>query len=354
MPNAEIAVVRAMLANSPANQSTAELRQTYDAIGAQLPTPADVALERIRIGGLEAEWSSTPNAAKERAILYLHGGGYVIGSILSHRHLASALGRAAGARVLAIDYRLAPEHPFPAAVDDALAAYRFLLDQGFAPEHIAVAGDSAGGGLTVATMLAARAAGLPQPACGVAISPWVDLEGLGASMSGKAAEDPMVQKAGLLDMAGAYLGGASPRTPLAAPLHADLTGLAPLLIQVGSAETLLDDSIRLAGVAGAAGVEVRLEVWPEMIHVWHFFHGLLSDGARALDGAGRSSVTGWMCSRRPAPPPERLYSDLMALILSAIARRAIAESGANRSKACGAPGWTCSSTGIPAAISRRA
>ena len=297
MSVSEIDQVRAFLAQTPADLSQAELRAAYDGIGAAFPTPPDVTLEPVSANGVAAEWSAAPGAAKERVILYLHGGGYVIGSIASHRHLAAALGRAAGARCLVIDYRLAPEHPFPAAVDDAMAAYRFLLDSGFAPGDIAVAGDSAGGGLTVATLVAIRDAGLPQPACGFCISPWVDLEGLGASMASKAAEDPMVQKEGLSGMAGAYLAGASPRTPLAAPLHADLKGLAPLLIHVGSAETLLDDATRLAAAAAHAEVEVRLEAWPRMIHVWHFFHPMLSDGRRALDSAG-----GYIKDRMDAAP----------------------------------------------------
>jgi acetyl esterase/lipase len=300
VPNPEIAVVRAMLAGTPANLSNEEMRQVYDNIGAQLPTPPDVILESTQAHGVPAEWSTAPGAADDRVILYLHGGGYVIGSILSHRHLAAALGRAAGTRVLALDYRLAPEHPFPAAVEDALAGYRFLLEKGFSPDKIAVAGDSAGGGLTVATLVAAREAGLPQPACGFCISPWVDLEGLGDSMTTKATEDPMVQRDGLAGMAGAYLGDTPPRTPLAAPLYADLTGIAPLIIQVGSAETLLDDSTRLASKAGAAEVPVRLEVWPEMIHVWHFFHPLLTDGRRALAIAGD-----FIRERMDAAPAER-------------------------------------------------
>ncbi|HEY2482149.1 MAG TPA: alpha/beta hydrolase, partial [Caulobacteraceae bacterium] len=263
-----------------------EQRALYDGLGATFPTPDDVILERLDAAGVPAEWCDPPGAAEDRAILYVHGGGYVIGSIASHRHLVAALARAAGARALSLNYRLAPEHPFPAAVEDALAGYRFLLASGFAPGKIAVAGDSAGGGLTVATLLAAREAGLPQPACGFCISPWVDLEGLGASMTSKAGVDPMVQKQGLGGMAGAYLAGASPRTPLAAPLHADLAGLAPLLIQVGSAETLLDDATRLAAVAAAADVDVRLESWPGMIHVWPFFHTMLSEGREAIAVAG--------------------------------------------------------------------
>src|SRR3954468_24220609 len=179
-----------------------------------------------------------------------------------------------------------PEHPFPAAVDDALAAYRFLLGRGIPPGRIAIAGDSAGGGLVVSAMLAIRDAGLGQPACGWCISPWVDMEAGGATMSTKAAEDPTVQKAGILDMARMYLNGADPRSPLAAPIYADLRGLAPLLIQVGAAETLLDDAIRLAKVAGAADVRVDLQIWPEMIHVWHLFHPELSAGRRAIEEGG--------------------------------------------------------------------
>ncbi len=286
MSKQELDEVRAFLAATPANLSQAELRAMYDNLGATFPTPDDVVLERLDAAGVPAEWCDPPGGAGDRAILYVHGGGYVIGSIASHRHLVAALARAAGTRALSLNYRLAPEHPFPAAVEDALAGYRFLLASGFAPGKIAVAGDSAGGGLTVATLVAAREAGLPQPACGFCISPWVDLEGLGASMTTKAAVDPMVQKEGLGGMAAAYLNGAAPRTPLAAPLHADLKGLAPLLIQVGSAETLLDDAVRLAAAAAAADVDVRLESWPGMIHVWHFFHTMLGEGREAIATAG--------------------------------------------------------------------
>ena len=286
MANAEITAIRAMLAQSQPEPSLEELRQIYDGLGAMFPTPEDVTLTSGELGGAPAEWTATAGADQSRVILYLHGGGYVIGSILSHRHLAAELGRQSGARTVAIDYRMGPEVPFPAAVDDALAAYRALLDQGFAPGKIAIAGDSAGGGLTLATLLAAKAAGLPQPACGFCISPWADLEGAGATMITKAEEDPMVQKAGLDAWAALYLAGADARHPLASPIHGDLKGLAPLLIHVGSAETLLDDSIRVAGLAGAAEVPVRLEVWPEMLHVWHFFHPVLTDGRRALAEAG--------------------------------------------------------------------
>lgn len=255
-------------------------------MGDTFPTAADVTREKVSANGIPAEWSSTPNAVSDRVIMYVHGGGYVIGSVASHRHLVTELGRAARTRTLSLDYRLAPEHAFPAAVDDALSAYRYLLAQGHEPGNIAIAGDSAGGGLTVATLLAIRDAGLAQPACGFCISPWVDLEAIGNSMTTQAARDPMVQKDGLLGMAAAYLNGANPRTPLAAPLYADFSGIAPLLIQVGAAETLLDDSTRLASAAGAADVEVNLQIWPEMIHVWHFFHPMLGAARQAIASAG--------------------------------------------------------------------
>jgi acetyl esterase/lipase len=219
-------------------------------------------------------------------VLYLHGGGYVIGSIKTHRDLMGRISRAAQARVLGLDYRLAPEHPFPAAVDDSLSAYRWLLDNGTKPARIAVAGDSAGGGLTVATLVAIRDAKLPLPAAGVCLSPWVDMEGIGETMKTRAQADPVVQRDGLLGMASAYLQGKDPRSPLAAPLYADLKGLPPLLIQVGDAETLLDDSNRLADRARAAGVNVKLEVWPEMIHVWQLFASFLPEGQQAVEGIG--------------------------------------------------------------------
>src|SRR6202007_1021442 len=195
-------------------------------------------------------------------------------------------GRAAKAWALALDYRLAPAPPFPAAVEDSVSGYRYLLSRGYKPGRIAIAGDSAGGGLVVSAMIAIRDAGLPQPACGWCISPWVDLEANGETMSTKAAADPTVQRAGILDMARMYLNGADPRSPLAAPTYADLAGLAPLLIQVGAAETLLDDAMRLAKAAGAAGVRVDLQIWPEMVHVWHLFHPELDAGRRAIEAGG--------------------------------------------------------------------
>ena len=195
--------------------------------------------------------------------------------------------------MIAIDYRLAPEHPFPAAVEDAVTGYRFLLSRGFSASDIAVAGDSAGGGLAVALLVSLRDAGLPLPACVWCSSPWVDLEGIGGSMTAKAAVDPMVQLPYLMELAAAYLGGADSRTPLAAPLYADLRGLPPMLIQVGSAETLLDDAVRLANVTGAADVRVRLDIWPDMIHVWQLFYQQVAAGRRALAEAGAFIRSNW-------------------------------------------------------------
>jgi len=286
MSDPEITALREVIAKRVRSDDIGQRRRDIDERGKQCKLPADVTVEPVTANGVKAEWSTTPDADRSRAILYLHGGGYVIGSLDSHRHVAAEDGRAARARTLALDYRLAPEHPFPAAVHDAVAGYRFLLDGGVQPGGITIAGDSAGGGLVVAAMLAIRDAGLRQPACGWAISPWVDMEAIGDSMTSKAATDPTVQKAGILDMANLYLHGADPRSPLAAPIYGDLRGLAPLLIQVGAAETLLDDAIRLARVAGAADVAVDLQIWPEMIHVWQLYHPELSAGRRAIAAGG--------------------------------------------------------------------
>jgi len=286
MSDPEITALREVIAKRARSDDIGQRRRDIDARGKAYKLPTDIVVEPVSADSVKAEWTTTPDADRSKAILYLHGGGYVIGSLDSHRHLAAEAGRAARARTLAIDYRLAPEHPFPAAVDDAVAGYRFLLASGLRPGGIIIAGDSAGGGLVVSAMLAIRDAGLAQPACGWAISPWVDMEAIGSSMASKAATDPTVQKAGILDMAKHYLNGADPRSPLAAPIYGDLRGLAPLLIQVGAAETLLDDAIRLAQVAGAADVAVDLQIWPEMIHVWHLYYQELSAGRRAIAAGG--------------------------------------------------------------------
>jgi epsilon-lactone hydrolase len=286
MPDAEIDAIRALLASRPRPASLGERRERLDWLGRQFPLPSDARAEPVEANGVAAEWTATPGADPSRVILFLHGGGYISGSIESHRCMLAEAGRQAGARTLALGYRLAPEHPFPAALEDAIAGYRFLLAQGVAPERIAMAGESAGGGLAVAALVALRDAGVPLPGCVWCSSPWVDLEMTGGSMAAKDAVDPIIHKPYLLELAASYLHGADPRDPRASPLHADLRGLPPMLIQVGSAETLLDDAVRLAGAAGAAGVRVTLRVWPDMIHAWHLFYQQLGAGRRSLAEAG--------------------------------------------------------------------
>ena len=248
-----------------------QLRANMDAMATVVPPPADVAYEPVDAGGVPAEWVAAPDARTDAALLYLHGGGYAIGSIATHRMIAANISRAAGVRVLLIDYRLAPEHPHPAAVEDAAAAYRWLLTQGLEPGNLAISGDSAGGGLTVATLLALRDEGEPLPACAVPLSPWVDMEQSAESYSTRCDLDPMCSAAGLKEMAEWYLAGQDQRTPLASPVHADLSGLPPLLVQVGDHEVLLDDSVRLVERAKAAGVDATLEVEDEGIHVFQAF-----------------------------------------------------------------------------------
>ncbi|MFI5317711.1 MAG: alpha/beta hydrolase [Myxococcota bacterium] len=288
MASPELGIIVQMLRANPIRPdvSIAEMRDGMAAMVGTQQLPAGLIREPCEVNGVPAEWVSARGASADRAVLYLHGGGYVLGSIATHRELAARISQASAARCLVIDYRLGPEHPFPAAVDDAVKAYRWLLDAGYAPERLAIAGDSAGGGLTVATLVALRDAALPLPATAVCISPWVDLAGEGESMTSKEKVDPMVTRAPLLVMAKNYLGGADAKNPLASPLWADLRGLPPLLIQVGTSETLLDDSTRLAERARKAGVDVELEAWPEMIHVWHAFAALLPEGREAIERIG--------------------------------------------------------------------
>ena len=251
----------------------AERRAAIEQGAAAVPPPDDVSFEAVEAGGVPCEWVDAPGASSERTILYLHGGAYTICSPRTHRRLTAALSRETGARVLAADYRLAPEHPFPAAVEDAVAVYGWLVERG-EPSRIAVAGDSAGGGLTVAALVAARERGLAMPAAAAVISPWADLELTGGSMTTKAGDDPMLDAARLKESADHYLAGRDPRTPLASPIYADLTGLPPLFVHVGSREVLLDDAVRLADKARADGVDVTLRIEDGMIHVWHIFAGL--------------------------------------------------------------------------------
>jgi acetyl esterase/lipase len=287
MASAELNNVLELLKSQPRNPNAtvAQMRAGMERVSEHVAR--DVTCEPVSAGGVGAEWIVPPGAATDRVILYLHGGGYVMGSIGTHRAMVARIARASQAKALAIDYRLAPEHKFPAAVEDAVAAYRWLLSNGYKPGKIVIAGDSAGGGLTLSALLSIRDSKLPMPAGAVPISPWTDLEGTGASLKTRAAKDPMVGGDGLVGMAKQYLGDHDPRNPLASPLHADFRGLPPLLIQVGDAETLLDDATRVAERAKAAGVKVDLEVWDDMIHVWHVFAKILPEGQQAIDKIGQ-------------------------------------------------------------------
>jgi monoterpene epsilon-lactone hydrolase len=256
-PSAELEDMRAVYAD-------------FAALGAE---PTGVTWTEVDAGGVPAIWADAGGGATDAVLQYVHGGGYVIGAAHYYRNLTGHLAKAIGCRVLNVDYRLAPEHPHPAPVQDSTTAYRWLLDQGFAPGRIAISGDSAGGGLTVATLISIRMAGLPQPAAAVPLSPWVDMEGTGDSMTSKDAVDLIVHRDALKGMADAFLQGQDTRDPLAAPLHADLRGLCPLYIQVGEDETLLDDSVRLDARAREAGVESRLDVFPGMQHVFQMAAG---------------------------------------------------------------------------------
>jgi epsilon-lactone hydrolase len=287
MPPGGIEAIRAMLASKPRPSGWEERRKRLDEVGSVWPHAADVSLKPVRLNGVAGEWSSAPGSDLSRVLLFFHGGGYCSGSILSHRRLTTEAGRAAGVRTLAIAYRLAPENPFPAALEDAIAVWQGLRMQGIAASDIAVAGDSAGAGLTVALITNLRDAGEELPSCAWLVSPWTDLTLSGASLETKDAADPLIHRDYLGELAGAYLCGKTDASdPRVSPLYADLRGLPPLLIQVGSAETLLDDATRFAAAAGAADVPVTLEIWPRMIHAWPIWNARLGEGRAALASAG--------------------------------------------------------------------
>ena len=268
------------------DQTVDQSRANFEAMSRNFKPAADASFERVDADGVAAEWVSTEAGKQLPVILFFHGGGYCIGSAETHRDLVSRLCTAAGARALSVDYRLAPEHPFPAAVDDGVAAYRWLIGQGVPASSIVIAGDSAGGGLALATLLALEEAGDELPAGGVCMSPVTDHTKSGESMRTKVDLDPMVHPTSSTANSNRYLGGADARTPLASPLYADLKGLPPLLILVGTSEVLLDDSTRFAERAKAAGVSVELEVWDEMIHIWPYFAAILPEARQAIDRMG--------------------------------------------------------------------
>ncbi|MFF4471909.1 alpha/beta hydrolase [Streptomyces sp. NPDC001599] len=279
----------AMLRSAPHSETPPTIDEQRDGFATAMtrPVPDGVVIRRTVLGGRPALELEPDTAADRGRLLYLHGGGYVIGSPDTHAGLVGELALRAGLRATSVDYRLAPEHPFPAAVDDGLAAYRELLATGSDPRDIVVAGDSAGGGLSIATLLAARAAGLPQPAAAVLFSPWVDLTLSGGSIRSKEDADPIFTEADVRAYADLYVGAGDRAFPLASPVFGDLSGLPPLLVQAGANEVLLDDAVRLAGRAGADDVEVTLEVGPGLPHVYQFHHGRLEEADAALDRAAR-------------------------------------------------------------------
>jgi acetyl esterase/lipase len=289
MPSEQLAPLIAELRSLPLLAQIAsdpipleDARTGFDGFDQMFPVDDDVSVEKISADGVAAEWIAAPDAAADKAVLFFHGGGFIIGSVSSHRELCARISRASGARTLLIDYRRAPEDPFPAALEDSLTAYRWLLAQGISPSSIVLAGDSAGGGLTVSSMVSLRDEGTALPAAGVCLSPWVDLECVGKEPE---CEDQLITRHGLRTMGRLYLADTDPRTPLASPLYADIKGLPPLYIQVGTAEVLLDDAHRLADQAKEAGVEVTLDAWDELFHVFQLYP-VLPEAGEALEKIG--------------------------------------------------------------------
>ena len=288
MEQSDLAAIRTLLGSRPRPVGWAARRRRLDEIGGTWPVASDVTLTPVDIDGVLGEWSTVPGSDTARVLLFFHGGGYCSGSIVSHRRMVTEAGRASGARTLAVGYRLAPEHPFPAAINDAMRAWQFLRRQGIAAEHIVIGGDSAGGGLSLSVALQLRDAKEELPACLWLVSPWTDLTLSGSTLASKDAVDPLIHKSYLSELAAAYLGStAEPENALVSALFANLTAMPPLLIQVCSSETLLDDAVRLARAAGEADVPVTLEIWPNMIHAWPLWNARLEPGREALSHAGR-------------------------------------------------------------------
>jgi len=279
----ELDQLEAMLRARPAHLTIEQRRDACDALAERYPTPADVEVTPVIANGVPAEWTYTPAAREDGAILYLHGGGFVWGSLASHRHFVSELGRAAEMKTLALDYRRAPEFPFPHALEDAINGYKYLLDRS---PKIAVAGDSAGAGLVVAMLVRLRELGLPQPACALLFSPWADMTISSGSYVRNAERDPVLNRELMQFLAEQYLGDRPRNTLLASPVFSDLHGIAPLSIFVGATEALLDDSIALARAATLADIRVRLDIWPKMFHFWPNYYQELAEGRQALEMAG--------------------------------------------------------------------
>jgi len=248
--------------------------------------PFGTKTELVSINGIKAEWVSVGNVSEEKIILFLHGGTYTFGSINTHRDIAARMSKYSGFKALVLDYRLAPEYPFPAAIEDSTNTFRWLIENGISPDNIAIAGDSAGGGLSLATMSILRDNGDPLPGAAVCFSPWIDLEGTGESNKANIGIDPLIDPEWFDNMAALYVGNNDIKNPQISPIYADLKGFPPMLIQVGSDEVILDDSKRLAERALEAGVEVTLDIWEKMWHVWQSAGGLMPEGTMALQKAG--------------------------------------------------------------------
>ncbi len=274
-----------------ASMSLAETRDSFDTEMGRIPLPDNVTVQSLSFGSVPAEKITPANATPGKAVLYLHGGGHIFGSIKSHRHFVSRLAVATKATAWHIDYRLAPEHPYPAAIEDALVAYRALIDSGIAPADIVVGGESAGGNLAAALLLKLKQENLPQPAGLYLLSPWLDMTTTAESYDKVGARDPMISREGIVGVATAYLGN-QPDNPLASPVRADVSGLPPMLIQVGSEEVLLSDSTTFANNAAMTGIDVSLRVWAGMPHAWPLFHPFLRAGLPAIDETGA-----WMRKR---------------------------------------------------------
>ena len=268
-------------------EKIAHSRRTMNFYGRMMPVARGVKIQSISYGGVPCEQHQPKNAPTNRVLLYFHGGGYCVGSPISHRHLISRLARKSKMRAVAPDYRKAPEHPHPAPIEDAVAVYSALLDEGVKPENIYLAGDSAGGNLVLETLLKLKASGIPMPSAACCISPWTDLAMSGETISSKVDVDLLLSPSLLDQFAAHYTGGANRDTrgnnAAISPLAADLNQLPPLLIQVGSEEILLDDSVRLAEKAKKMGVQVELQIWEKMQHVWHYTFPMLKDGRIAID-----------------------------------------------------------------------
>ncbi|HCX17040.1 MAG TPA: alpha/beta hydrolase, partial [Afipia sp.] len=260
--------------------------ERLDEIGSVWPVADDIVLTSVDLGGVPGEWSLAPDSDASRVLMFFHGGGYCSGSLTSHRRMVTEAGRAAKIRTLAVGYRLAPEHPFPAALDDAMTAWRYLRKQAYLPSQIAIGGDSAGGNLTAVLINELRKQ-REHPSCAWLASPWTDLTMSGNSLATRDAVDPIIHKGYLGELADAFVpAGMARNDPRISPLFADLRGFPPVLVQVGSHETLLDDATRFAAALGAADVDVTLEVWPEMIHAWPLWNAHLEPGRRALEHVG--------------------------------------------------------------------